>query len=118
MRTSMGERQHCQKPVVRSPKYPTAWTKTRTLRRSPPRRVITLCESLLNPALENPNPVALSMPKRCSNGNHRPGAYLAPGVPIPKFAHSVGALSCELRNQNGHWQIYNSSAVFGFEVPM
>ena len=42
----------------------------------------------------------------------------APSVPIPKFAAFVGTLSCELRNQRDTSKVYNSSAVFGFEVPM
>src|SRR5262249_19556609 len=31
-------------------------------------------------------------------------------VPIPKFANPCGTFACELRNQRGHCQLYDSSA--------
>src|SRR5262249_30768712 len=39
-------------------------------------------------------------------------------VPIPKFASPCGTLGCELRNQRDTSKSFDSSVVFGFEVPM
>ena len=39
-------------------------------------------------------------------------------VPIPKFARSVGTLSCELRNQRDPSKYIILVRFLGFEVPM
>jgi hypothetical protein len=39
-------------------------------------------------------------------------------APIAKLAWLGDILWCELRNQQVHQQVYDSSAVFGFDVPM
>jgi hypothetical protein len=38
-------------------------------------------------------------------------------APFPKFASLCGNLSCELRKHMEHWQLYDSSAVYEFEIP-
>src|SRR5262249_25420395 len=43
--------------------------------------------------------------------------WLYPSAPLPKFVIHCGTLSHELRKQKGHWQAYDSSAAFRFEVP-